>query len=316
MFWKPIVVGVDGSPESIRAAALAWKIAQAARADYWLVHTVPDVTFGGGLGPAPVTSPELQERLVEDATVQIRAALQGAVPPSVLDTLLVRVGRAGIVLAREASARDAELVVLGGKHHGAVGRALGGSTAHFLVRSLDVPLLVTGPSARPVTRVLVAVDLSYASAPAIEEGRRLAQILGARLRVMHAVEPVRMPLAVPVKVDVEDYYRRSVQALERLAGAVPGLDPRDRPVRRGPAAETVAAEVADWEADLLVVGSHGRGWVDRLMVGSTTERLLNLQPTSLVVVPVSPGNVEPREVEAAAGSRPRTRKQSTKGGIA
>ena len=45
-------------------------------------------------------------------------------------------------------------------------------------------------------------------------------------------------------------------------------------------------EAARWEADLVVVGSHGGGWAHRMLIGSSTERLLNLLPASLLVVPV------------------------------
>ncbi len=43
VFGKSIVVGVDASPQSLRAAAVAWKIAEAARTKCQLVHAVPDV---------------------------------------------------------------------------------------------------------------------------------------------------------------------------------------------------------------------------------------------------------------------------------
>jgi len=311
MPWKPIIVGLDGSPESVRATALAWKIAAAARSDCRLVHVVPDLSFGGGLGLAPATDAGFEQRLVDDATVQIRRLLQGVVPRSVLDSLIVRVGRAAVVLGEEARGCGAELVVLGGKHHGALARGFGGSTAHYLARTLDVPLLVTGPSPARLARILVAVDLSYAAAPAIAAARRLAELLGARLRSLHVVEPVRFAMTIPLKVDEETYYQRSLEAFEQLLAEGGGVAPRDHVVRRGPAAETVAAAAADWEADLVVVGSHGRGWVNRMMVGSTTERLLNLQPTSLLVVPVSP--LPAKQTRQAGATPARARKPNLKG---
>ena len=77
-------------------------------------------------------------------------------------------------------------------------------------------------------------------------------------------------------------------------------------MRRGRAAAAITSEVRQWNADLVVMGSHGKGWVDRLLIGSTSERLLNVLPTSMLVVPVSrpaalasPGRlVMPWEVEA------------------
>jgi nucleotide-binding universal stress UspA family protein len=57
-------------------------------------------------------------------------------------------------------------------------------------------------------------------------------------------------------------------------------------VRTGVAAETIAEEAGTWHADLIVMGSHGKGWVDRVLVGSTTERLVTELPASIMVVPV------------------------------
>jgi len=63
--------------------------------------------------------------------------------------------------------------------------------------------------------------------------------------------------------------------------------------------ETLLREASDWQADVLVVGSHGKGWAQRVLLGSVTERLINHLPTSLLVAPVS--------VAAAAVSERRER---------
>lgn len=155
MYPLPIVVGVDGSAESVRAAALACKIANGERAaDVRLVHVVPPFILTGELGPVPVIAPEVQEQLVRDSAAQVRSALRarGGVPPAAIDAMVVRIGRAGQVLADEARDCRAGLVVIGGKAHGAAARTFGGSTAHYLVRRLAVPLVVTGPVLRPVER--------------------------------------------------------------------------------------------------------------------------------------------------------------------
>ncbi len=287
MSWKSIVVGVDGSPESVRAAGLAWKIAQAAGAECQLAHAVPDVWAAASLAQVPLYSPDLARLLMEDARRQLELALADAVPPAVLAKLDIRLGRAALVLSEIARERGAELVVLGGKHHGPLARGLGGSTAHYLVRTLDAPVLVAGPGARSIERVLAAVDLSEVSGATLATAERLARWLGARLRVMHVVEPIRFPTVVPVTLDEEEFYRRSVAAFERLAAPLRNVAETDKVTRRGPAAETIEAEAAGWPADLVVVGSHGKGWVDRLLVGSTTERLLNALPASLLVIPAA-----------------------------
>ncbi len=200
----------------------------------------------------------------------------------------VRVGRAGPVLARLAAESSPALVAVGGKHHGPLARAFGGSTAHYLLHTLDVPLLVAGSQAARPRRILVAVDLSYATPPALAAARRLAHWLNARLRVLHVVEPVLIPMEVPLAANLEDVMRRSREAYDEIVTSQLGLREEDRVIRAGAAAATIAAEAVAFDADLVVLGSHGKGWVDRLLVGSVTEELVGALPASLVIVPVSP----------------------------
>jgi nucleotide-binding universal stress UspA family protein len=103
---------------------------------------------------------------------------------------------------------------------------------------------------------------------------------------MHVVEPLPLIATLPIAMDQEAYFRLSEeQFAEAVSPLTKGTDAM-LTVRRGAADQCVAEEVESWHADLLVVGSHGKGWVDRLLVGSTTERLLNHLPTSTLVVPV------------------------------
>jgi nucleotide-binding universal stress UspA family protein len=164
-------------------------------------------------------------------------------------------------------------------------RAFGGRTAHHLVRTLDVPLLVVAAATRPVEHVLAALDLSDIASRVLAAAVRVARLLGARLRLLHAVEPIKFPKVVPVTLDREVFYRRAETAFERLTARVADVAETDRVTRRGEATVVVEAEAAAWSADLIVVGSHGKGRADRLLVGSTTERLLNALPASLLIVP-------------------------------
>ena len=282
---KPIVVGVDGSAPSLRAAALGWKIAQAARAPCRLVHAMADVWTVDGVPEVPTYSPELARVLEENARTQLTAALSEALPSAVVAELEIRVGRAPLVLREVAREVGAQLVVVGGKHHGPLARGFGGSTAHYLVRTLDVPLLVVGPATQPVERVLAAVDLSNVATVTLDAARWVARMLGARLRVMHVVEPIKFPTVVPLTLDADAFYRRSVAAFERLTVPLAEVAEGEKVTRRGEAAAAVEAEAAGWHAGLIVVGSHGKGWLDRALVGSTTERLLNALPASLLIVP-------------------------------
>jgi len=300
MKWQPIIAGVDGSPESLRAAALAWRIARAADTRCVLVHAVPEVWAPGGLAPL-VNSPEIFDRLVSDLRHLLARELGAEVPASVRQSLVARAGRPGIVLDEVARGQGAGLIVVGARHHGALARGLGGSTAHQLVRTAPVPVLVVGESSRAPHRILAATDLFAAAGPTLSTASRYAELFGAQMRVVHVVEPAKYPTVVPLSLDervVEERARAEFTHLLELE--LPNLPAENRVVRRGRADEEIAEEVAAWRPDVLVVGSHGRGWIDRLLIGSTTERLLNRLPTSLLVVPISKPEARRTAPHAAA----------------
>lgn len=284
---KPIVVGVDDSPEARRALALAWKIAEAAHAPLVLVHAVPDLWLATGLGDTPAVLPEVQEALTHASRTQIERVIDEVLPRSAPRRLEVRTGPAAFAIAEVARKQRAELVVLGGRQHGAFARGLGRSTAHDLVRTIDVPVLVAGHAVGAVTRVLVAVDLSSAAIPTIKAAERFAKLLGARLRIVHVVEPFPLAYLPLDALDQVEFERRSRESFERLMAPLAATVPEEQVVRTGRPVETIVEESVVWHADLVVVGSHGKGWVDRLLVGSTTEQLLNALPGSVVVIPTA-----------------------------
>jgi nucleotide-binding universal stress UspA family protein len=284
---RPIVVGVDGSPESRRAVELAWEIARTARADLIPLHAVPDLWLAEGLERAADVPPVVREALVHDSRNGIERFLQGTSARTARAHLEVRTGPAALAIAAVARRRRAQLVVIGGRHHGALARGAGRSTAHYLVRTLDVPLLVVGRSRRPVKRILAAVDLSPASSATLSAARRLTEQLGARLRVIHVVQPLRFMFLIVDALDQTGFEERSRRAFDRLTTPLANVAPEDRALRTGPVAKTILAEAAAWRADLLVTGSHGKGWADRVLLGSTTERLLSASPVSVLVVPTA-----------------------------
>jgi nucleotide-binding universal stress UspA family protein len=282
---KAVVVGIDGSPASARAAAFGWRLAQALRLDCRLVYVAPDTWLSDFAGQPPMAPRRLLDDAVDLARGRIAEALGEAVSTELTERLEMRLGRAAVGLRAAADQVDAPYIVLGGKHHSAVGRALGGSTARDLVRTTDRPVLVAGANDRPVTRVLAAVDLSVASRPTIQAARRLARVWGAELRVLTVAQPVRVPLTIPFAIDEAEVGRRIAGAFERMERASGGTPSGEWVLRHGVAEEAIATEAAEWGADLVVVGSHGKGWVDRVLIGSTTERLLAALPAGLLVVP-------------------------------
>ena len=301
MSWEPMVVGVDGSPASVGAAELAHRLARIAGAECRLVHAVRDEWAPlAAVGDAEQVQ-KMQRLQLAVARHQVTEALRGRVAPELFEMLDVRFGPAAVVLQQVSEELRAGLLVLGGKRHGIMERWFGGSTSLNVVRAATVPVLVTAGAPQAIRRVLVAGDLSAAARPTVALAERFAKLVGAQLRMVSVIEPLPVVAGAP-PVDPEGYYALSQELLQRdiwpfVAPAV------EKIVRHGMVVETLLREATDWSADLLVVGSHGKGWAQRILLGSVAERLLNDLPTSLLVAPVGLRvPMEPRPRAEAVGA--------------
>ncbi|HEX9728518.1 MAG TPA: universal stress protein [Gemmatimonadales bacterium] len=284
---KPVLIGVDASPAAVEAARAGQAVADVTGAPIRLVHATPDAWSVPAV--ADSISPDveaLNDAARHAARLAVAHELGNTVSAGALDAMDIMTGRAAVVLRECAERIDAGLVVLGGKHHSVLGRWVVGSTAHALVRSLETPLLVTTPEMLPVARVMAAVDLSDAGGPTIKAASRFAELFGASLHVLHVVAPLPIIPETPLRFTDQEVGAHAQAHLERYVWPEIDFPGATTSIARGPVTTTIAQEAIDRQVDVLVVGSHGKGWVDRLLIGSVTERLLNALPCTVLVVPV------------------------------
>ncbi|MDJ0851554.1 MAG: universal stress protein [Myxococcota bacterium] len=144
-------------------------------------------------------------------------------------------------------------------------------------------------------RVLVAVDLSPATAPVLRVAEELAGALGAELRLVHVAAPepefVGYDVDSPALRDTHAAaYRDEHRRLQELAE---GVRQRGGTVKalliQGPTVEKILEEAERLDAGLLVVGSHGRGALARVLLGSVSEGVLHRSHRPVVVVPSRTG---------------------------
>jgi len=299
MSWGPIIVGVDASPAAASAAAVGERLARLAGVPCHVVHAVRDAwapLVAVSVDPQVVDMQELQLAV---ARQQVNDALGTAVSDELRQKLEVVFGPAAVVLQQTMRERRPGLVVLGGKHHSVLERWLGGSTSLHVVRAAEVPVLITAGTPTTFRRVLVAADLSKASGPTIGLAERFAKLVGAELRVLSVFEPLPDLAGIP-PLNPTEYFALAQETLEREVWPLVRSPGAEKMVRHGTVVDTLLREAADWKADVLVVGSHGKGWAQRVLLGSVTEQLINQLPTSLLVAPVG---------VAAAALRKRERRQ-------
>jgi nucleotide-binding universal stress UspA family protein len=135
-------------------------------------------------------------------------------------------------------------------------------------------------------RVLVGVDGSAASLKAARLGAEVAQRFGAHLVLAYVVPRMLLPPDAYglTAADVEAEHRAHAEEVLRAARETlgqPGVEVATE-VRSGAPAEALAEAAA--QADLVVVGSHGKGAVARVLLGSTCDRLVHISPRPVLVV--------------------------------
>lgn len=127
--------------------------------------------------------------------------------------------------------------------------------------------------------ILCATDLTERSTHAWHRAASLARETGARLTLLHVVEP-HQPERI-ARMQANRAYVELLTVAERAAGPQGILV--DVVVRRGAVRETIAATAAEWQADLIVVGAPRSRRLDSV-VGTTAERLVRTAKRAVLVV--------------------------------
>ena len=142
-----------------------------------------------------------------------------------------------------------------------------------------------------ITKILVATDFSPHSAAAMRAASELSGRLGVPLIVFNAVQLPTYPLPEGVMMRSPDVMTelvtRAREALDdqRHAAIALGAHAVDTQWAEGPPAAEIVRVARELSADLIVVGSHGRGVVARAILGSTADKVVRTAHQPVLVVP-------------------------------
>lgn len=142
-------------------------------------------------------------------------------------------------------------------------------------------------------RILVPVDGSPTSKHGLQEAIRMAKLTGGKLRLLHVVDDTSIALSFDAYAgyssDWLDALRRDgermlsdAKAVATAAGVEAATVLRDNFAL--PVYEVVVSEAGAWPADLVVLGTHGRRGIGRVMLGSSAENVLRRSPVPVLLV--------------------------------
>lgn len=296
---RDIVVGIGGTEEADPHFDAAVQTAESLGATLHVVHAyrVPEPMFA----PYPeigAYAPEVAEAAVEAAGRRLDELVSRSGGGADVRARIVP-GPADVAVTGVADEVGAGLIIVGATERGTVSRTLLGTTAGRVVRTASSPVLVDRRATPgPRRRVLLTTDLSDHSqrvyARALQVVRALGGGDGVEVRALLvvgddlALDPDRRPAALQAI--------RERELLPFIGRADAGGLTGSGTVRMGDAATEIRAEAEEWGADLLVLGTHGRGGMTRLLIGSVAEAVVRRPPCDVLVIPNAA--VEPRNEES------------------
>jgi len=312
--FRTVLHPTDFSRRADYAFQLACSFARDRGARLIVLHAAepPMTAYGGVMTPPP--PPQEYRREAEEQLRQFQAP--GA---EVRIERRLEEGAPAEEILRVAKEVNCDLIVMGTHGRTGLGRLLMGSVAEQVVRKAPCPVVtVKAPheetpesitpagaegrfSRLPIGAILHPTDLSDHSSYTLQLACSLARDQGARLIVLHVAVP---PMVAYGEALVEIASEDSRETLEeKLSHLVRPEDARVRveyhTVHQGDPAQEVCRFAQESNCDLIVMGTHGRTGLGRLLMGSVAERVVRQAPC-----PVLTAKLPPAEARPSSESRP------------
>ncbi|WP_447983181.1 universal stress protein [Nitrospira sp. Nam74] len=296
-FISHIVLATDFSECASDAQDYAVRVAKAYDATLHVVH-VSESPFWYGSHAATIL---YLEQAQKEGERQL-AATEQQLAQSGLKGVELRqvVGIPSEQITKAAQDIGADLIVLGTRGRTGLDAIVLGSTAERVIKSAPCPVLAiprrptpgdeetAGTRATPTFRhILAALDFSSPSLDAAEYAIQLANHFGAKVTLLHVLEPIYYGAEMGLQ-SVEAKWGRWTHwraQLDELAGLVSALGLAGGTLLRGGVpGDSIVASAKEQGCDLIVMGTHGRrGW-SRLRFGSVAEGVLRQAPCPVIAV--------------------------------
>ena len=299
-----LLVPLDGSSLAEYALSVAGTIAHRRGMKVHLVSVfqqIPAFLTSLAGGEEVLADPGLERERRDEFTRYLKTTAEGLATTHGVDTTFALLeGAPAQALAEHARVRHAGMIVMTTHGHGGLNRLWLGSVADSLLRRVRVPVLLQRPRGGPphteFRHTLIALDGSVEGEDVIEPAAELGSLTrNAQFTLVQVVEP---PIAVitrlamsPAKLrpnwrEVQENCVRSY--LERVASRLRthGLQVKTEMIFARGAGEQIAECARSIGADLIAVGTHGAGGMERMLLGSVADKVIRAAQQTVLVVPI------------------------------
>jgi len=291
--YDAILVPTDGNEHAERVAEHAAALAHAMDAT---IHAVAVVDVQSAAGPfsAGGVDRAFVERLEERAAADVERVVDLAEAAGVqgVETAVLE-GTPGASILEYATDQGVDVIAMGTHGRTGLGRILTGSVTEHVLRRAEMPVLTCRATERShpagdYDDVLLPTDGSKCAGAAFDHGIEIAEAVGARVHAVSVVDPTALaasPDSGPTPEMVERFESARADAAESVAERArdAGLE-AESTVREGTPARAILDYAEERDVDLIAMGTHGRTGPRRLVLGSTTERIVRRADVPVLTV--------------------------------
>lgn len=308
-----ILAPVDFSGASDAALRRATDLAARTGAELHVLHVVPGISPDVAFDDLAKDDRAFYRRLFDEADAALTARFERVDRDGIRAKRVISKGAPAHIVLDYAQREGVDLLVMGTHGRRGLRRFFLGSVAGEVLRRTEIPVMIVpeAVTSRASLRLVVApTDFSDASRWALAVAADLAALYSAGLDLLHVIEPAHFVEAITgaevggdlfpeIRVQAEQRLRALAEESMLIESITDGVG-ADEPVEgggrmlsrvgyhiaEGRAAEAIVEAARARNADAIVMAKRGLHGVERLLLGSVTERVCRLAPCAILVLPI------------------------------
>jgi nucleotide-binding universal stress UspA family protein len=280
--YRKILVAVDGSNSSKNAFVQATNLAREYKSWVSVLTAVPEYT---DLFQMPSVQRKAERALRDEGRMVLDSVLAQADTDGVNIKPLLKEGIPYECIVETASEGGFDLIIMGRRGKTSLEKALmGGVTARVIGHSRTNVLIFPEKTSIGWKNILLPVDGSKRSDLAFSAAIELAKEHGGRISAVAAVD-VTEEFMTEAPAAVEDMQKKALEIVEKVKEKAQGEGVQtDALVGEGDAFRVITDTARKQKADLIVMASHGRTGVRKMLMGSVTEKVIGYASCPVLVV--------------------------------
>ena len=299
--FKKILVPLDGSDRAEQAVVIAVKLAEFARSEIILLR-VPD--YAATTAPFEEVSDYTWMRdsldpAQDEAQAYLSFVQNKIAHPDIMVRTIVAEGDRADGIVKTAVSAKIDLIVMSTHGRTGLSRMMLGSITKKVLQKAPCPVLAVR-SAEAINRILIPLDGTRLSESALDPGLAAAKATGSRITLIrvHSEVPLYPEQTTPVEqfdTDInqflpELYYENATQRLQQIVTNQQGSGVDiDFKILTGEVASTILDYIHAEKIGLVVMATHGRTGLNRLIYGSITEKILHNTTANMLIIRPSAG---------------------------